>query len=352
MKMKKKHGHLTREAFSLVEVIIAIAVLAVLMIPTLTYFTNASLFATQGKESQRAEVAGQSALEELKEYDTFAEIESLSSGGWTVEATSPPAGTAGAATLTKEIDEDGEHYKAYVTVDYDYGVTEEMDDFNNYEVPDVKQVYTTNSVVFAESDQRELAINELYGSLDSDDSTTRAEIQANATRELHLEIADVVGSTDLCTVRAYYIYRYGGKSTKVFIRSAQASKEKLRQIYLFYKPFRSDLLTENVYVYVKPGIYSDDEIKKLMVYFVLQNDSTVTKPDTYSFIWNESGDAVKLGKDNYFSNGIGSVPDKVTSELVLHNKKKRIAKISIDVYDLSDTSKSKLRAHVESAKGE
>ena len=64
-----------KEGFSLVEVIIAVALLAFMALPILAYFTNAAVTTSRGKNSQKATMAAESVLEELNSFDTLEQME-------------------------------------------------------------------------------------------------------------------------------------------------------------------------------------------------------------------------------------------------------------------------------------
>ena len=360
MKMKKKCCGLSRDAFSLVEVIIAIAVLAVLIIPTLAYFSNASVFTSKGKESQRAEVAGQTALEELQKYGTFEEIEALDGvNDWTVEATAPPGSTGGETLLTKEI-QDGEEYQAKIKVDYDsYKAT--ADRYNDYKVPDIKQVYSEETAVFPETDQTDVGVMEIYGKIenslpdDVDMTLTTDDIKDDVTRTLYLEASEIPGKT-LINIKAYYKYRYTLASTgttyesEVAIKTVQRERDSLERIYVFYKALRNAPYEEEIDVNIPITVLTTAQASKLNIFFVVQKP----KPASGYTLDITAHDAALQASylSNFQKSTLTSV--SVNPELVKTETQRRIAKISADVYDLGETTfnESTLRAHVELTKGE
>ena len=63
------------QGFSLIEVLIAIAVLGVVAMALLSFFSSANFYSSTGKSTQKADMAGQSVLEELNACSNFEEIE-------------------------------------------------------------------------------------------------------------------------------------------------------------------------------------------------------------------------------------------------------------------------------------
>ena len=153
-----------KEGFSLVEVIVAIAVLALLSLPILAYFSDASVFTSRGKHTQKATTAGQAVAEEVNNCDDFEEVEDVLStqAGWTLD--SKAAGSDHKSHLTKEVTEDGEKFKVKVTVDYEYSRVNSAGDttdskFNEFETPQLKEIYSPKNVVLSETDQADVAVS-------------------------------------------------------------------------------------------------------------------------------------------------------------------------------------------------
>ena len=76
MIFKREH-----EGFSLIEVIIAMAILAILSMPILAYFSNAMVSTSQGRDTHKASMVAQSVVEELNSCATFEQIEKLAASG-------------------------------------------------------------------------------------------------------------------------------------------------------------------------------------------------------------------------------------------------------------------------------
>lgn len=84
--MKDKFRH-ENSGFTLIELVITIAVLAVISVPLLMYFTDSMRHNAQMKEQQNAVIAAQNVLEELKVVDL-----SLDNQDYLTQAVTPPPG--------------------------------------------------------------------------------------------------------------------------------------------------------------------------------------------------------------------------------------------------------------------
>lgn len=356
-----------REGFSLVEVIIAIALLAILCMPVLAYFTHASVATSDGKDTHRANMAAQSAAEELKSCETFERIEeklvsatgsSVSGAKWTVDAAYDTSTKK--ASLTKVVTEDGFPYQVKVTLDYNYGITDDHGnkvdvngnpidaDYNDYSMPKLQEVYADTNVVISETDQADTAVsNFLY----SNPSESESEIKNDMERTLCLHISKK--NSDIYAVRGYYDYRYD-KSGRTYTYSADVESteieiSKLENVYFFYNIMKDDA-PEHVEVDFDSTI-TQAEAEKLHVYFVCQKE--VKEPKTgYSLNFDTSHGQAAWAQ--YYTNGVATNLAASSDMIQYDTSGKRIAKILIDVYAGSETSftENNRIVHLETSKGE
>ena len=358
MIFKREH-----EGFSLIEVIIAMAILAILSMPILAYFSNAMVSTSQGRDTHKASMVAQSVVEELNSCATFEQIEdklkTVSGGAWTVVTAYNDS--TGKTELSKDVTEDGTDYTARVTVDYkSYAGAPATTDgpkakYNDYEMPQLKEVYADTNVVIAETDQTETAVSDflyqLYAQKKS--SVTEADVKKGMERKLHLNV-EKEASGDIYHVVGSYKYSYlPGSQVDDFeavVEDVKIEKEKLANIYFFYNLLQTNK-TEMVDVDFGSSITSGD-VKNLNIYFVCQKPEE--KGPKYKLMF-EDVTGVELDAQ-YYTNGItaeGMTVDE--SGIVTHdNKGKRIAHITVDVYakgtPISDDSTP--IARVETSKGE
>jgi len=204
-----------KEGFSLVEVIIAVALLAFMALPILAYFTNAAVTTSRGKNSQKAVMAAESVLEELNSFDTLEQMEeylkaeSAADPGWSItqaESVTGEAGKTTATTLTRrDIEVDGTAYNAKVTLEYNYpSVSGGYTNPNLQELPELKEVYSSENAVIAEEDQLDRAVSHY---LMKYPDQSKVDIINKLNRKLCLDITE---KDDIFTVTGSYHYTYNG----------------------------------------------------------------------------------------------------------------------------------------------
>lgn len=349
MRQNSYHHYKMREGFSLVEVVIAVTVLAILTIPILAYVTHASVSTSKGRDTQQANVAGETVMEELNAIEGFEEL----------EATPDPASTAGPdwtvavnnaeqkAVVTQDITLDGFNYHVIADVNYKYTAKDSSGNdktYNAYEIPELKEVYSPNNVVLEEADQAETALSEFYY---ENQSTNKAAILNSMQRELCIDVEKTTDAgRNIYWIKGYYKFQYGGEEKTFTIRDTKIEIDKLKNVYMFYKVLNQNITSETVQVRFL-NFSESSSISKLNFYFVLQDtpstnvDPTIKKPAGYVLDINNPAkvSAATLGdynKANYFSNGIeqaGTSPVvQFDKNVVKRETGKRIAAITVDVY--------------------
>ena len=321
------------QGFSLIEVLIAIAVLGVVAMALLSFFSSANFYSSTGKSTQKADMAGQSVLEELNACSTFEEIETnliaVTGSAWKLETQDDKK-----STLRKDLSVDGSDYQAKVTLDYEYSTTDMNGDktkskFNNYSKPELKEIYSPRNVVLAESDQFSTAVSHFYY---KDTSVSKSTIESAMTRDMILDVSKDAEKPELYRVKASYQYHYNGGDFVTVVKEEKAEAESLENIYLLYNLLRGDILKEPVTVNLD-GL-SMDEAKKITLYFVCQKGAE-EPPVNYQLDIMGSGNYLQLG---YVTNG-ASAPAVSSSrnDIVSHTTGKRIATVTVDIYDVAET---------------
>lgn len=330
------------DGFSLVEVIIAVAVLAVAVMFLLSYFSGANRYANWGKKTQKADMAAQSVVEELASCTTMEQVESMvtaSGASWGVVATPDPSGD-NAYCLTRDVSADDTNYKARVKLDFapyeatpPPAATGQASKFNLYEVPQLEDVYSKNSVVLEETDQTASATGELvYQVYQDDKSVSKSTIENGLKRTMYIHILpypDASGGNSLYLVKGYYEYRFenAGKTYKseMPIKDIKIEKDNLQKIYLFYRPvngvLQDDILDVSVDSSMPPGFNLAD----YAFYPILQDSA---EPKDYKLDLKTQGEMV-----NVFTNvtASGNLAGGVNS-LVTRKAEARIAKVTVEIY--------------------
>ena len=261
------------QGFSLIEVILAVAILALVTLPIINYFTYSGLRTADGRDKQSATVVAENVLDELNSYDNFEQIENIASSGavdaasWTVvpDPSDPTKFTY--TDLTKKVQLNGYDYEAKVHITYtdhttsdgktyDTGydsntVTKDTNEaitseFNDYEIPNPNRIYGKESVVAKEEDQLDRAISYFLTNEATDSNTFFTKynlIKDKLDRRLaiHLEYKD--GDPDIYRVKVSYLYELNGANISPNIENgvyeapleiSEVKRESLKNIYVFY----------------------------------------------------------------------------------------------------------------------
>lgn len=339
-------GKQQKEGFSLVEMIIAISVLAVLSLPIIAFFTNSHVYTEKGMSEQRANIAAQSVMEELNRYAKFGQLENieaieqseidkgiLSEKTWTLDNKAIDGIDAEKSSLTKKITMDGIEYLAKVTVDY-AGYKESPKDgsglpisnakYNKHPVPELNEIYSPENVIFAESDQQEIAISDIYHSLQA--TKSKATIIAGVKRTLYLDVTTTSeNGNEIYIVKGYYHYDYNGTTYDSVIDTIKIEKSALKRIYFFYNPLRDNLTEESVFVSYDSGV----DAEKLSVYYIVQENG-ISLPAGYHLAPQGSGEFLK---SYYYTNGVAATTfTHFSNSEINHRTGKRIAKVTISMY--------------------
>lgn len=324
------------QGFSLIEILIAIAVLGVVSMALLSFFSGANFYASSGKDTQKADMAGQSVVEELNTCSTFEEIETnliaATGSAWKLVSKESKK-----SVLRKDLTVDGTDYQARVTLDYDYATKNTNGDdtlskFNNYNQPELKEIYSPNNVVLAETDQFSTAVSHFYY---QDTSVAKSTIEGAMTRELVVDISKDSEQPKLYRVKASYQYHYNGKIFSVTIKEEKAEAGSLENIYILYNLLRGDILKEPVVVPVVVHLdgLSMEEAKKITLYFICQKGA-VNPPANYQLDITGSGNFLQLG---YVTNGASAPAVSSRDDIVEHKTGKRIATVTVEIYDRAET---------------
>ena len=177
------------QGFSLIEVLIAIAILGVASLALLSFFSSANLYSSTGKSTQEADLVAQSVLEEVDSCKTLTDIDSqlmaATGSAWTLVKKENKQ-----MTLSKKVTLNGSDYQARVLFDYDYDTTDSEGNqveskYNNYEQPKLQEIYSANNAVIVESDQLQAAASHFYY---KNPSVSKSTIENGLSRDVVIDI--------------------------------------------------------------------------------------------------------------------------------------------------------------------
>lgn len=369
--------HSMKEGFSLIEVVIAVALLAFMALPILAYFTNAAVTTSRGKNTQKATMAAESVLEELNAFDTLEQMEkylkdeSAGSSDWSITQAESMTGEPGKSSTTtvtkKNITVDDSSYNAKVTLEYDYPLDSANPAYTNpnkKEMPDLKEVYSSENAVIRESDQLSRAVSHFLMKYPDETSTG---IIDKLERELYL---DIMEKDEVYTVTGSYHYIYNGNAADAY--EAVVTRTKVKDpanVYFFYRrtyyEMGGTVTVKNNQERVTVTADTDDSDKtalkehmgKMHIYFICQKEGGETDIATsckLEFHGASGGPVNGAAAEAYYHTNVEAVspPGKHKQELVTSSARGRIARVVVDVYLPDDSSMSDSLAHLESSKGE
>lgn len=324
--MKQKDG------FSLIEVIVAVAILAILSMPILLYFTNSAIHSANGKYEQAADLAAQTIVEEIDSINDFEAIETalINTGrDWTLTETA--ADINGTTKLSRPVSVDGNDYIADVSIDYGPyssvvvnpsptpGGTNPPEStpssslkakYNAYQNPHFQELYSDESVVISEKkDTFEIGLNNLYYELNGnaegevahekvpmDDPSTGKGIKQKIKKAYKLSV--IAYPAGMYTVKGSCVFGYDTNgngvidsadpanaepTTEVVVSNTQIEKDKLKNLYFLFQPTYGEgeisgaTVSQNVIVDFQTLIETGgvNRAENLEISFIRQNTYTI-----------------------------------------------------------------------------
>lgn len=279
------------DGFSLIEVILAVAILALVTVPILNYFTNSSLRAIDGRNKQTATMAAENILEELNSYSNYKQIKALTATAapgapapsetpaWKVSAAEPgQTQDPQSDYIERKLTINDRNYLAKVRIDY--GVyksgTKTIDDaagekigsgtgnvitseFNDYNIPSPSEVYSESNVVATEDDEIDSALSEFFttvnasaGGASGGGTVSLDQIRQALKRTICVDVSYKDSAKKEYEIRVYYLYEYntGGSpiSTEVTLENTCIEKSKFKRVFVFYDPQRVGVTQDSIRV--------------------------------------------------------------------------------------------------------
>lgn len=396
--MRRDKWFKDNSGFSLIEVVLAVAILALVALPIINYFTYSSLQAVEGRDRQCATTAAENVVEELSSYSDYTQIKELT-------ATPDPAGPVPSAVpvwqksspkpgespdpqsdyIQRPITVNGFHYVAKVQIQYGVynsgtkaiGSGETIGSgtgdvrnpkYNDYYIPSPSEVYAPSNVVAAEDDELDFALSELFTTLSasapgaSGTMADRDTIRAGLSRVIHIDVGYKDTEKKEYAVHVYYTYGYSGHTVNVTLEKAEIPINQFKGVFVFYDPLILDG-PEEVSVNVDSDIplsesdrVSDETIVDDMEFYFAVQD---TVKDSYR-LHIEAG---RASDAKYFANditldGVVGNPQEPGGEgssknsFVSRNQKERIGRIFVDVYETAGKKAGEVAAHMETTMAE
>lgn len=366
--------------FSLIEVIIAMAILALISLPLINYFLDSLQQSARMAKRQRATITAQELTETIKSAD-FLIKENVGPGGvvtYTLE--NLPTGLTVTSIDDSDFDQ-GTGRGKYVVYgsngQFDVEITVNADPaLNNSDRYLISGIDSDTDLLLLERSQQDealiyfLAANaEFCAQNPGQVLLSQDTIKNNMTRTIHVDVTK--NPTDY-TVQAYYIYSCAGLkgagSAALTFQSSYLTNEKiadLSNIYLLYDCLAngSGGVKDDTVVLTVPGTGEAANLK-LGIYLIAQNLTTATNSYTMQitgcnssdintrlyFYTNFRNSSHPSGIVDHLNNALGN--PITTKPLTEQGKPLRVLVITTQVFEAGHVSGDAPLATMTSTKGE
>ena len=362
--------------FSLIEVVLAVAILALVTLPIINYFTYSGLRTADGRDKQSATVVAEDVLDELNSYDDFTQIENIASSGavgadkWTVvpDPSNPVKFTY--TDLTKKVKMNNVNYEAKVHITYTDHTTAEGksyhtgydsntvtkdtnsaidSEFNDYKIPSPDHIYGKENVVAKEEDQIDQAVSYFLTNENTESTSFFTKynlIKDKLLRKIAIDIREKDGDPDSYSIKVSYLYELNGANVSPNIKNgvyevpleiSEVKKETLKNIYVFYN-LRDDYDNDSLRLTFGSEI-TENDIAKIKFYMCgLTNSECTDRKMNYKFALAAGSDPL-AHKCSFLFNGetetvlTAKKEDGPDVEFVPKENRKRIGAIEVSVYE-------------------
>lgn len=388
--MRERNKQFNNAGFTLIEVLIAIAILAIISLPLLNYFSDALKTAANGRRNQRAEMAGQSIIEELTSYrkhkdldkaiaatggpwkvDTVAEAEAAANPepSPTPDPTNPsqPVALGARKYLIKEdLEIDGVPMIAKVKLDFNYApASSSIIKYNNFEVPQINALYSEQSAVVVDNgDSLDYAVSNFKIKEKGlvDEATIKNKSNLKRTGYIDVQYKrNSKGEVDnnVLVVKAYYKYENINPNSHIantldktyqapYLINTEVLKEDFKYIYVLFNEMED---TDDFVINFDPALLQTD-LDKIGLYFICQTHENYSDaPAPHSHSLNLSGSQwCQVYTNNH--NVFGTSNSDTT--YIKKEKEERIANVIVDIYKKTETTFDETTriARIVSSKGE
>lgn len=243
------------KGFSLVELLIAVAILSIIVVPVLTAFISATKANTKARRKLEATTAAQNVMENIKAVGVESFLSSLA-----VNGTAPQADNNGVYTIDNSAENaegiplipkqilNNNTYRFKTVFDPGYYKTEEgsaKEGYNDITVADIKDMNVLEDAFYIEDESADQKIVDEYLNTTSIVTTYKDEkaIKQALTREIDIVINNVgTAENGVTNVKVNCIYTLDGDTdtektvSSVIYDNADVANGHLRSIYIFYTP--------------------------------------------------------------------------------------------------------------------
>lgn len=353
-----------QSGFTLIEVLLSMAMLMVIVVPLLSYFSNNAKYNHRAKTNQRAITVGEEVMEEVKSFSTIQELTNYYAGAVTdtgIRSTDKYYELGGTAIrngsgYTFASQTEYVYWKKGIESDkgkFDVKITVDPTTNTNYQTVNDKgtvaitSLTQSNTAVAKDDSSNDSRAIEHFKNLNnaSGGSADEAAVKASLTKTYYIDISgsriDNVGDVDnekryaVVKISVSYTSTLSGCTGNIYsatmYNGLDTNEKELTGIYLFYNHEYNPSIEVNLNAYGAPYPVANVDIPNAKIYAICQNvDTSITQQIPISI----SGSTF----NSVFSNIQCSVngADKAAEDMekmVSMISIQRIADIKVEVYD-------------------
>lgn len=358
LQFNNKQFRLNDKGLSLVELLVAVAILAIILVPLLNSFVMGAKANSRAERMQTETLLAQNILEELK--------------GKSIEEVAEKLGYDGNLDMdfsreepyvfnVKDISFRGYDFDARIKLDptpyYEVQNTEEYGDYNKFQMPIIEEINKDTNVLALESDEMDHAKTELYynhltyianlDSADEDDYLTREEFDDEIKYDLRRRI-EVNLTKNLTGFLVNVNYDYSapairGAGEVSYVIYEDYIEPKLEGLYVFYYPTKNDAVIVNTHDFNEEDFYID-------LFLIRQEEENSIGNDNVK-VKAVSSDKIHIYSNTEIIELTGTVLNK--GLVKKENQRNRIYEVTVSLYQGGKNfAKEAFALELTSTKGE
>lgn len=357
--------------FSLVEILVAVVILAIIVVPLLHGFISSARTNAKAREVIQATTAGQNVMEELKNIPLkklFEEKDKITSREYTMESGVPPNVTT-TKYVTYEynygtVRVDGTEYDTLVTLDPSNYFPGEITEYNKKELAEIYDISEVYDACYIQDKDLDGQMAALFAGYDTE------KVKQEMERNIVVDISEKGGKQ---AVYVTFQYTYAGitkyvSPQKQCIYSNDSTSVKLRNVYLFFQPMYNGTQTQvreqvnvrnlnnlpvNVYLVKQnrssAGTEAENQAKELQY----RVDVNVLEKDRADSSYFDAGDELKVltalrsnltDAQLSLKYGVTETSYQTQKKITLNGVEKQIA--AVELLDFKDLSAPSAGEHI------
>jgi prepilin-type N-terminal cleavage/methylation domain-containing protein len=268
----KRIFRINDKGFSLVELLVCIAIIAIVFGPILKNFLVSARVNAKARKAQQETILAQNIVEDVK-AKTILEIASAYNDNTIVHGNK--------TIYTKKLIQDGKNkYDVQITIDKDVykDVNPDGDPvgYNNYKMPVIIDINEIKNVIATENHETSMAISVLYNNYrwyreqtKTDTGYTVGEyseddVRTNLDRDIQVTIKNLSGNIRVRVEAVYTCGAVPGSGSESYVLKEADYNHDMYGIYVFYNPIIHDKVT----------IHKDSTITDTIDLFLVSQDTS------------------------------------------------------------------------------